>query len=121
MKKGFVMFVTVMALSVAAMAAPKAKKQNFELLRDSEIAGTQLKPGDYQVSVDNGIATVYHNGKSVGSFTVRSEEGATKFEGTQVVYSTDDHKVIEIRLAGTSTKLHVEAPAGVSGAASGKN
>ena len=122
MKKGFVMVLVVLALSVAAMAAPKVKKQDFELLRVSEIAGTQLQPGDYQVSVDGGTATVYRNGKSVATFAVRSEQGPVKYQVNAVVYQEDRRSVTEIRLAGTATKLHVEgSAAGIAGMAGGKN
>jgi hypothetical protein len=120
MKKGFVLALAVFTLSLAAMASPKTKKQDFRLLRDSEIAGTELKAGQYQVSVDAGMATIYHGGKQVANFAVRAETVPQKFDDNAVVYESNGHSVLELRLAGSATKLRLEANQAMSGSASGK-
>jgi hypothetical protein len=123
MKKGLVLTLAVLALSVAGMAGPKAKNPGFKLPWDSEVAGKNLKEGEYQVSVEGGTATISRNGKTVLTIAVRSEEGTVPYrDNNTVAYGPDGRHVAEIRLAGTTTKLLVEGPApAASGAAGGKN
>jgi hypothetical protein len=122
MKQRLVMVVMVLSLSVAALAAPptspKVKKQDLILFHDSEVAGTWLKAGDYQIAVTDGTATFYHNGKVAATFAVRDQEVPAKFQQSSVVYDAGGHNLLEIRLAGSDAKLLVEGT--VSGAASGK-
>ena len=118
MKKSFVTSVMVLALTVAALAAPKVKKQDLVLVKDSEVAGTVLKAGDYQVAVEGGTATFYHNGKIVATFAVRNQEVPEKFQQSAVAYDTGSRNLREIRMAGSNVKLVVEGS--VSGAANGK-
>ena len=122
MKQRFVMVVIVLSLSMAALASPlpsaKVKKQDFILFRDSEVAGTWLKAGDYQIAVAEGTATIYHNGKVVTKFAVHNEEAPQVFQQNSVVYDAGTRNLREFRLAGSDVKWLVEST--VSGAASGK-
>jgi hypothetical protein len=122
MKQRFVMAVMVLSLSVSAFASAqtstKVKKQDLILFHDSEVAGTWLKAGDYQIAVAEGTATLYHNGKIKATFAVRNEEVPQAFKQSSVVYESGSRNLREIRLAGSDAKLLVEST--VSGAASGK-
>jgi hypothetical protein len=122
MKKAIVCAVTVLALSLTAMASPKAKKQDLALFLTSDVAGTQLKPGQYQVSVEESQATLYRDGKAVATFPVRSETAAEKFPANSVLYDGPSSKVLEIRLGGTTTKLVLDGSnTSAAGSAGGRN
>ena len=121
MKKTFVCALTVLALTLTAAAEPKTKKQDLKLFWSSEIAGTQLKAGDYQVSVDGSQATLYRGGKRIATFAVHSEAVTEKYEKNSVVYEGNERAVKEIRLAGSAAKLVVDGPATSAAGAGGKN
>jgi hypothetical protein len=118
MKQRFVTVVMVLSLSLAALASPKVNKKDLILFKDSEVAGTWLKAGDYQIAVTDGTATFYHNGKVAATFAVRNEEVSQAFRQNTVVYDAGTRNLREIRLAGSEAKLLVEGT--LSGAASGK-
>src|SRR5258708_40180408 len=105
MKKGFVLAVTVVALSLLASAAPKVKRQNVKLFLETQVAGTQLKPGEYQVAVEGDTATVFHNGKEVAKTAIRSEDAGHKFETNSMLYGEDGKTLREIRLEGAKNKV----------------
>ena len=111
MRKGFVLAVTVLAFTLVASAGPKAKKQAVTLFLDTEIAGTQLRAGDYQVAIENGTAIFFRSGKEVAKTAVRGEDAGQKYETNSMVYGEDGKSLREIRLGGSKTKLVIEGGA----------
>lgn len=104
MKKLLLSFATV-ALAVASAAS----SYRITLFQPSIVAGTELKPGDYKVTLtDNKV--VIKSGKTSVEATVKTETADSKFSSTTVRYSNGDgkYRLQEIRLGGTTTKLIFE-------------
>ena len=92
---------------VAGLAVASARSYTVSLFQPSIVGGTELKPGEYKVEVNDQKAVIT-KGKIRTESDVKVEEGDTKFDTTTVRYvSAADGKVKiqEIRLGGTKTKL----------------
>lgn len=96
----FALFLTI------ALAVASANTFTVTLFQPSMVAGKELKPGDYKVTVDNEKAII-EKGKEKVEAAVKVENGETKFSTTSVRYTNADGKmkVTEIRLGGTTTKV----------------
>jgi hypothetical protein len=97
------------AFSFALMAmavASAADTYRITLFQPSIVAGTELKPGEYKVTVTDNKAVIAAGKKSVET-SVKVESGDSKFSSTTVRYLTADgkYKVQEIRLGNTNKKL----------------
>jgi len=101
MKKILLSFATL-ALAVAS-AAPSYR---VTLFQPSMVNGTELKPGEYKVTLSDNKAVI-SSGKTSVEATVKTETADSKFSSTTVRYSNGGGKyqVQEIRLGGTTTKL----------------
>lgn len=86
--------------------AHAATTYHITLLKPSLVAGKELKPGDYNVQVDNDKAVISH-GKTRIETMVKSEESDKKFDSTTVRYEMDGdkYKVQSIGIGGTRTRL----------------
>lgn len=95
----------VMALAVASAA----DTYRVTLFQPSVVAGKELKPGEYKVTVKDNKATI-GQGKSAVEAPVKVEASENKFGTTSVRYETADgkYRVQEIRLGNTKTKLVFE-------------
>lgn len=104
MKKILLSFATL-ALAVAS-AAPAYR---ITLFQPSLVNGTELKPGEYKVTLDGNKATIT-SGKTSVSADVKTETADSKFSSTTVRYRNGDgkYRVQEIRLGGTTTKVVFE-------------
>ncbi len=119
--RGFVFTVTVLAIALTASAAPKAKRQAIRLFNDTQVAGTQLKPGEYQMAVEGDVATFYRDGKQVAQTAVQSQAAGRKFDSNSLVYAPDGKSLIEVRLSGASDKLVIGGNVSAGGTAAGRN
>lgn len=101
MKKKLLFVFLVLALTVAC-----AKTYTITLFQPSVIAGTELKPGEYQLELKD-TTVVLKNGRHSVRATVKVENAASKFATTAVRYlgGEEKSKVQEIRLGGTNLKL----------------
>lgn len=100
-KKLIVTFVLLAGLVFASSAS-----YTVTLFQPSVVGGTELKPGDYKMTVqDNKV--VISKGKEKVEANVKSETADSKFASTSVRYTNTDGKlkIQEIRLGGTTTKL----------------
>jgi len=100
--KVLVLFAGI-GLSIAS-----AKTYHITVSDHTQVAGTQLKAGDYRVKVDGTVATLTgeNNKKVEATGTVQSSD--QKFPGTalEVSQGTDGmNHITAIDLGGTSTKL----------------
>ena len=104
MKKILLSFATL-ALAVAS-AAPSYR---ITLFQPSLVNGTELKPGEYKVTLTDNKATIT-SGKTSVEATVKTEAADSKFSSTKVRYRNGDgkYRVQEIRLGGTNTKVVFE-------------
>jgi hypothetical protein len=99
--------VKILALMLTlALAVASANSFTVTLFQPSMVAGKELKPGDYKVTVDNNKAVI-EKGKEKVEAAVKVENGESKFNTTSVRYTNADGKmkVTEIRLGGTTTKV----------------
>lgn len=100
-KKLIILFVVLAGLVLATSAS-----YTVTLFQPSVVGGTELKPGDYKLTVQDNKAII-QKGKDKAEATIKSETGDSKFSSTSVRYITSDgkNKIQEIRLGGTTTKL----------------
>lgn len=96
----------LLALFVLALAIASASTHTVTLFQPSVVSGTELKPGEYKLTVENDKATIM-KGKNKVEATVKVETGSDKFGTTSVRYSSEagKYKIREIRLGGTNTTL----------------
>jgi hypothetical protein len=76
------------------------------LLQPSTLKGTDLKAGEYRLSLLNDKVTLV-NGKTSVEVQVNVETAQQKFDGTAIRYTEQGGKaqIAEIRIGGTKTKL----------------
>jgi acyl-CoA thioesterase len=100
--KKFMFGFAVMALAVASAA----DTYRVTLFQPSIVAGKELKPGDYKVTVD-GDKAVLSQGKNSVETQVKVETGDNKFNTTSVRYMNAEgkYKVQEIRIGNSNKKI----------------
>ena len=98
--KLFVLFFT------AAMVFASAASYSVTLFQPSTVAGTELKAGEYKLTID-GDKAVIAKGKEKVEATVKMEAAETKYAATSVRYTDQNGKmkIQEFRLGGTNTKV----------------
>lgn len=96
--------VTLCLATVALGIASAASSYNVVLPSDTTIGNTQLKAGEYKLTVE-GSNAVFKQGKKTTQVPVSVEQNDSKFRYTAV--ETVDSKVKQIDLGGTNTKLVV--------------
>ena len=98
--KFFVLFFT------AAMVFASAASYSVTLFQPSTVSGTELKAGEYKLTIDGDKATIM-KGKEKVEATVKMEAAETKYAATSVRYADQGGKmkIQEIRLGGTNTKV----------------
>ncbi len=97
----------LIGFSVAALAmASAAETYRVRLLQTTVLNGAELKAGDYKVIVD-GDKAVFQQGKQKAEAPVKVEKEGKKYEST--IFKFDNSggvmHLIEIRMAGTNTRL----------------
>ena len=90
----------------AAMLFASAASYSVTLFQPSVVAGTELKAGEYKLTIDGDKATIT-KGKEKVEAAVKMETSENKFSATSVRYSDQGGKmkIQEIRLGGTTTKV----------------
>jgi len=94
----------MIAIAAFGLSIASAKTYHITLYQASTVGGTELKPGQYSLDVENGKATI-RNGKLRGEAAVKVENVERKFDNTTVRYSAQGGKVQEIRVGGTNLKV----------------
>jgi hypothetical protein len=97
------MFGKVALIGLLALAAANAETFKIKFYQPSVIQGTELKPGEYRMTVEGDKLTVM-NGKQAIEAPVKVENADQKFNNTAVRYKSDN-SITEIRVGGTKTKL----------------
>jgi len=108
----------LLGFGVLALAVASAKTYSITLFQPSELAGKELKPGDYKVDVE-GAKAVIRGQKTSVEVPVKLEENGKKFDKTSVRFGTADgkYRIREIYLGGTKTSLVFQEPTAGSGGA----
>jgi len=88
------------------MLFASAASYSVTLFQPSVVAGTELKAGEYKLTIDGDKATIT-KGKEKVEAAVKMETSENKFSATSVRYSDQGGKmkIQEIRLGGTTTKV----------------
>lgn len=93
----------ICVLTVSSVGIASAKSYYFTLTAPTKVGSTQLKPGEYEVSVKGTQAVFIKDGGKSISVPVKVEQTDKKFDSTAVDASNDT--IREIDLGGSSTKL----------------
>ena len=90
----------------AAMLFASAASYSVTLFQPSMVSGTELKAGEYKLTIDGDKATIT-KGKEKVEAAVKMESTENKYSATSVRYSDQGGKmkIQEIRLGGTTTKV----------------
>ncbi len=104
----FLAAFAILALVVASAGTVPAPGSSYKvtLTQPSVVKGSDLKAGEYQVTVGADKAT-FVAGKTNVETAVKIETGTEKYRSTAVRYTTENGKAVisEIRLGGTTTRL----------------
>ncbi len=109
-----------MTLGLATLAlgvASAATSYNVKLYDPMWIGSTQLKAGEYKVEMQ-GDKAVFKMGKTVVEVPATMGKGDRKYDATSFV--SENSKILEIDLGGTSNKLLFSAGAGAQNAGGSK-
>lgn len=95
--------------TLALAAASAASSYRVTLFQPSIVAGTELKPGAYKITLKDNKAVIA-SGKTSVEADVKSETADAKYSSTTVRYRNGDgkYRVQEIQLGGTNTRLVFE-------------
>ncbi|MBZ5585180.1 MAG: hypothetical protein LAQ30_23830 [Acidobacteriia bacterium] len=97
------MFKKFMISAILALGVASAASYNVKLIQPSVVKGTELKPGEYRLNVENDKAT-FVKGKETVEASVKVENADQKYQTTSVRY-TAGSTISEIRVGGTKTRL----------------
>lgn len=103
MLKRILVLSAIFLFSVGLCAA---KTFTVKLHQPTEIAGQELKPGNYKVELTESTATLT-NGRVKVETAIKQEQSDERFSTTSVRYTDDNGKmkIREIRVGGTNTKV----------------
>lgn len=102
-------------LSVSAFA--KSKSADVDVYQTSQVGNTTLKPGIYQVKINNtgssSVVTFSQNGKQVASVTGQIVQLAKKSENTSITLdsSTSVPRIAQIDFEGQQTAVGLSSAA----------
>ncbi len=107
LKKLVLTFVTLALVWAVAGAVPGAGgTYRITLIQPSVVKGTELKAGEYRLTLTNDKVTIV-SGKQSVEVPVKIESSEQKFDTTAIRYTDQGGKpaISEIRLGGTKTRL----------------
>ena len=107
----------LLAFALVGLAAiAGTKSYTVTLLETVTLGGTELQPGSYRLDIGDQKAVIHH-GKLASEVPVKVETGDSKYATTTVRINTENggHRVEEIRLGGTRTRLVLREGSSVGG------
>jgi hypothetical protein len=114
-RTNLILAFALLILGLTVMVSWKVVHHRVQLVVDTTAAGKTLKAGQYQLTIDNGAATFLHNGQKAATVPVQRLDADNEFKSNRVVIDADGHSLLEIDLAGTTTRClvvgSVRAPA----------
>lgn len=106
MLKRFVLAFAILALAVAsAGTVPGSRSYTITLIQPAVVNGTQLKPGEYRLTLETTKVSLVQGKKTIEIPTAKVESVEKKFETTAIRYAGE--KLAEIRVGGTKTRIVV--------------
>ena len=99
-----------LAFVFASVGFASATTYNVRILEATNVHGTELKPGEYKLDVDNGKA-VFRHGKTSVEAPAKVATNDRKFKDTKFLYNDGaDGKLTlrEIDLGGSNVKVVLE-------------
>ncbi len=96
----------VFVFATLALAVASAKSYNVTL-RDSVLAGKEIKAGSYKFDVNESNVVVTGNRQKIET-AAKVQQEQSKHRTTTVSYAVQDHKVLQVRLGGTNLTLVFE-------------
>ncbi len=103
MFKKLILTFAILALAAAfAGTVPSVHSYRITLAQPAVVNGTELKPGEYRLTVDESKITLV-NGKSTVEAPAKLESVEKKYDNTAIRYT--GKTIAEIRLGGTKTKI----------------
>ena len=99
----------LLSFATLAIAVASAASHRITLFQPTIVGNTELKAGDYKLTLQDNKAII-SQGKTSVEAQVKTETADSKFSSTSVRFRNGDGKyhVQEIRLGGTTTKLVFE-------------
>jgi hypothetical protein len=99
----------LLSFATFAIAVASAATHKITLFQPTMVGNTELKPGDYKLSVQDNKAVI-SQGKTSVEAQVKTETADAKFNSTSVRFQNGDgkYRVQEIRIGGTNTRLVFE-------------
>lgn len=96
----------VFSCAVFGLAVASAKSYDVKLYETAQAGNTELKAGEYQVSVDGQNAKI-KIGKTESPLAAKVEAADNKYNATSVKYVVVNGKrqIQEIHLGGTKTRI----------------
>jgi hypothetical protein len=98
------------SFAVAALSVASAETFRVTLVQPSVIQGTQLKAGDYKLTVKD-TSVVIAKGKTTVEVPAKVSNAEKKFETTKILYNEEKGKatVEAIEVGGTRTRLQFDS------------
>ncbi len=89
------------------LAAAAADSRQVTIPEPIVVAGTELKAGEYNFDVDNGMLTIKKGKRVVQQAPARLDKADAAYKNTSLKLSRDNGKfnLQEVRLGGTNTKI----------------
>jgi hypothetical protein len=97
-------------LAFAGAGLASASTYNIKLLEASNVHGTQLKAGEYNLAVDNGKA-VFRKGKTITEAPAKLATADQKYKDTRFIYNNGSDGQLtlhEIDLGGSNVRVVLE-------------
>ncbi|HEY0701968.1 MAG TPA: hypothetical protein VGD60_04295 [Candidatus Acidoferrales bacterium] len=102
--------VMVLSIGLQTLSAKDSKAGTSSMVtvqNATSLAGQEIKPGDYMVSVTESQVTISKNGKMVAQAPVQWKDETAKPRYTSIV--TDGNKIKEIHFGGKNKYVEVGA------------
>jgi len=98
------------SFAVVGLSIASAETFRVTLVQPSVVQGTQLKPGEYKLTVKD-ASVVFVNGKTKVEVPAKISNTEEKFSATRVLYNEEQGKaaVEAIEFGGTRTKLQFDS------------
>ena len=100
---------TTLVFTTLALAVASAADYKFNLSLPMQAGSTQLKPGEYKVSVEGDKAIFKRGKETVAEVPATLEKNTQKYSVTS--FESSDSKLKELHIGGTDVKITLKTAA----------